>query len=275
MKVTEEVFKISLNDINYGDINVRKTDVKADIEELAESIEKYGLLQPIVLKGTFGNPPYEIIIGQRRFRAHEFLKQKGKLPKNKIRAVFGIGTDFEFLVASLAENIQRRDLNSSDKMEAITKLFLHFNKNVRKVAKELGISQQTVRNYIKTDEKATPKAKELLRQRKISRKEIEEAYKAAQGNNKVMDELLEEIPNLTKYERERLIIFGEKNPKVSAKVILDVSKSPKHNRTITLPLSDAIAEALEKASSKMYLEQEYIALTALEDWLKKNSFLKE
>lgn len=61
----EIIYEIPLKDINVSESNVRHTDLESGIDELMESIKKYGMLQSIVLKGEYGKPPYDLIIGQR------------------------------------------------------------------------------------------------------------------------------------------------------------------------------------------------------------------
>lgn len=68
--MAEEVIRdIPLRDIREDGVNVRHTDVEKDIEELANSIRQHGLLQPIVLRGEYGQKPYELIMGRRRLLA--------------------------------------------------------------------------------------------------------------------------------------------------------------------------------------------------------------
>jgi uncharacterized ParB-like nuclease family protein len=76
------IYVISLKEIEISEDNVRESRPTTDIEELAESIRLHGLLQPVVLKGEYGHPKYELIGGLRRLLAHE------KLGRKTIRAVF-------------------------------------------------------------------------------------------------------------------------------------------------------------------------------------------
>ncbi|HCX30141.1 MAG TPA: hypothetical protein DHU55_10285, partial [Blastocatellia bacterium] len=78
----EEIHEVPLDEINISHDNVRRSNATKDLDELAASIKTHGLLQPIILIGEFGKPPYELISGQRRYLAHE------KLRRRKIRAVF-------------------------------------------------------------------------------------------------------------------------------------------------------------------------------------------
>ena len=78
-----EIYDIPLRQIHVSNDNVRHHDPTKDLQELADSIKRHGLLQPVVLKGDYGEPPYELIGGQRRFLAYQKI-----LKWPKIRAVF-------------------------------------------------------------------------------------------------------------------------------------------------------------------------------------------
>lgn len=131
----EKMHKVPLYKVPLGDIkdvkesglNVRHRDIDVGVENLAKSIQKHGQLQPIILRGTPGKPPYDLIIGQRRLRAHQ------KLDKRFINAQFRGPRygDFEANVESLAENLQRVKLNHADAAEAIAEIYKHYNKSVR------------------------------------------------------------------------------------------------------------------------------------------------
>ncbi len=275
MILTNEVRPVPLKDIRISGANVRLTDKAADIEELAKSIEKHGLLQPIILKGVYGSPPYEVIVGQRRFQALNLIKEKGKVKNGSISAVF-LSKDvdeWELKILSLTENIQRVALNTSDKMEAITALYIHFGKNPDRVARELGIHPNTVREYVKLDAQATPKAKRLLKKGKIKKEDLKRAIMAAQGSVVKIDKLLEELPKLTKYESERAAAYGEENPVATVSQIIAAAKKPKLETTIYLKLTKRIVAGLEKAKRQLSMPVSAIAEKALEEWLKEKGFL--
>ena len=101
-----QIYDIRLDDIEISADNVRESRPGTDLEELASSIKLHGLLQPVVLKGVYGSPKYELIGGQRRYLAHQ------KLGRTKIRAVFA-GSNLsktDVIIRSLVENLQRVEL---------------------------------------------------------------------------------------------------------------------------------------------------------------------
>ena len=257
-------FEIPMEDILVSDPPARKNNRKAGLDQLAESIEKHGLLQPVVLRGEEGTPPYELIVGQRRFLAHKRLKRK------TIRAVFaGSMDDEQALLLSLAENVHRVELNFADKAKAITALFISFGRDVKKTAEALGLHPNTIRDYIKIEELMTPKMKALLKSRKISKEDIKRALASSRGNAEKADALVDELRALSKYEKERAVGFGRDHQNASVEEIVQAAITPRIQKTIILNISGEISTALRKARKQLAMENEYIATVALEDWLKK------
>jgi ParB family chromosome partitioning protein len=266
MGISNEIREIPLKEIELSKLNVRVTDKNVGIDELAESIKKYGLLQPVILKGEYGKPPYELIVGQRRFLAHKLLKEK------KIRAVFcEEDNEMKLRMLSLSENMHRAELNYSDKADAITLLYKELGRNAKKVAAELGISVPTVIEYVKLEEQATAKAKDLLKRKSIKKADVKRAISAAQGDPAKIDKLLDELPKLTRYEKDRAVNYGRKE-KATVEKIIEEAKKPKLERTVILNLNQDTDDALKRAGEKLAMDREEIAALALEEWLKENGF---
>jgi ParB family chromosome partitioning protein len=269
MDEPKEIHKIPLNQINISKLSVRHTELDIGIEDLMESIKIHGLLQPVVLGGEFGKPPYDLIVGQRRFIAHK------KLGEKSILATFRTSLDdTQAKILSLTENMHRIDLNHADMAEAITTLYRVYKNDTQKVARALGLSPQTIRDYIKIEEQATDKAKELLKQHKIKKTDLRRAIDAAQGDDKKLNELLDIMPKLSKYEKDRAVEFGRKHQNATAKEIIEESSRPKLETTVIFNLPLELADALAKAEKALFIDKELIALRALPKWLKDNGFLK-
>lgn len=265
-----QIYEIPLNKIRISESNVRQTDKDAEIAELAESIKTHGLLQPVVLTGSFNDkPPYELIAGSRRYRAHKFLG------KDTIRAIFyGKVDNIKAKIISLSENMHKVELNDADKAEVITALYIHYNKDERKLAKELDLPLRTVKDYIKIEEQATPKAKGLLREGKVTKADVKRAIDASQGDDKKADRLLEKISGLSKYIKSRAVEYGKSNPKATADEIIEAGQKYKESPTIILDIDEETDEALKKAEKQLSMDRTSIATKALSDWLKGHGYLK-
>jgi ParB/RepB/Spo0J family partition protein len=264
-------------DVNISDILVQNSNVRTDLNsensqeglrELAENIRINGLMQPIVLRGNFGNPPYDVIIGQRRFLAHQLLSA------TTIKATFsGVIDATQALLLSLSENMCRQEMNFEDTSNAITKLYTHFNKDEYEVQKHTGFSIRMIRSYVKIEEQATEKIKAYLKSGTVSMVDAKRAIDAAQGNEEKANFFIDEIRNLTTYEKKRLVDTATKNPNNSANEILEDAKKPKFEETIILNLPLKINKALLLASDKLSIDREELTMNALVAWLKVNDFL--
>lgn len=267
--IVDEVHNVPLSDIRVGKSNVRRTDRNVGIDELKENIREYGLLQPVLLRGIFGNPPYDLIVGQRRFLAHKELGERN------IRAVFRDDlSDTSAKIISLTANMHRVDLNHADKATAINALYEECDNDIRELSRKLGLSQRTLREYIKIEEQATPKGKEMLKGKKIKKTDLKRVIAASQGDTEKADKLLDLIKPLSKYEKDRAVEYGKMNINATADEIIEESKKPKLERTVILNLLPEIADALEEAEKKLLMSRELIASKALSEWLRSSGFLK-
>jgi ParB/RepB/Spo0J family partition protein len=264
---------VELKDIELIGINVR-TDLSTvnsqdNLQELAESININGLMQAIVLRGPKGHKPYDVVVGQRRFLAHRDI-----LKTDTIKATFTDDiSNTEALLLSLSENLLRQDLNQADIAEAVTKLYIEFGRDERKVQKKLGLSIRLIRNYIKVEEQATPEIKELIKSKKLTMADAKRSIIAAQGSPEKANAIAKSISKLTKYEKTRAVEYGKSNPQASADDIVKTAKTPRIEETVIFNISKPVAKALKDAAKALELESEEIIISALTEWLKTNDFL--
>ncbi|MCH4363411.1 nucleoid occlusion protein [Staphylococcus haemolyticus] len=130
------------------------------ITELAESIDEHGLLQPIVVRPIEENM-YEIIAGERRFRALQLLH------KSQADVIIRHMNDEETAVVALIENIQRENLSAVEEAEAYKKLLEIGGTTQSELAKSLGKSQSFIANKLRLL-KLAPKVINRLREGKIT-----------------------------------------------------------------------------------------------------------
>ena len=259
-----------IRDVAKTGLNVRRTDRDARVEDLAKSIKKHGLINAIVLRGEFGNPPYELISGHRRLAAHKLIPNKKTI---KARFKPSSYDEFKARVDSLIENMQRVELNHADTAEAITAMYNTYNKNDRKVADDLGLPLRTVRDYIKIEERASDYAKGLLRDKQVEKADVKRAIDAAQGNLEKADRLLDQMPALYGHEKKRVVDYGKEHPRASASQIITEAKKGRVLKTVVLSIEPKIDNALKKAEKNLYMNREEIASKALENWLIENGYL--
>ena len=267
----EKVKPVLISNITVSDTNVRhdldSANSQEGLRELADSIEANGLLQPIVLRGVDGHPPYEVIVGQRRFRAHQILNRE------EIDAVFaGNISKTQATILSLSENLLRQEMNHADIAKAVTDIYIHFGRDEHKVKEKLGLSTRAIRSYINVEEQATDRIKELLGEG-LSMADAKRAIIAGQGDPEKANAIAESISKLTKFEKNRAVEFSQGNPEASAQEIIKVAKTPRVSETLILNLPLKVSRALKVATQQLQVDSEEIAMSALTDWLKINDFL--
>ncbi len=137
----ETVKNIKLIDIEPNPAQARKTFKEDSINELAESIKNYGVLQPIIVenKGDY----YRIIAGERRWRAAK------KAGLEEIPCLIRDEDEQKNREISLIENIQRENLNPIEKAWGYKQLIDNYNLKQQELADKLGISRPYVSNTLR------------------------------------------------------------------------------------------------------------------------------
>ena len=268
------IHEINVKDISISKLNVRKDTKSAtrDLDKLAASIKENGLIQPVVLRGEHGKPPYELITGQRRFRAHQKLKME------TIRALFtGKITDTKAVLLSLVENLQSVDLNHVDTARAITSLYNECDGNERKVERITGLAIQTIREYLTIDSQASRKMKRLLREKKVDKVDVKRALREAKGKIQKAEELLDLMCDyeLTKHQKKRIVEYGSRHKEASAETILEKAMRPRVEESIMVSLPEDVRRGLEKATQNLEQDAEEIVAEVLHDWLFEQGFIDE
>jgi ParB family chromosome partitioning protein len=131
-----KIVEVNLSEIHPNPDQPRKTFDEAKLRELAASIERQGLLQPIIVqKRAAGEGGYLLVAGERRFRAHQLLE------KATIPAILTEGNPDEI---ALIENIQREDLNPLEEAEALERMMDRYHYTQEELGKVIGKAQNTV-----------------------------------------------------------------------------------------------------------------------------------
>lgn len=137
----DKVIEISLDEIKKNPYQPRTVFNEEKLTELKESIEKNGLLQPIVVKKAVKG--YYIIAGERRFRAFELLG------KTTIPAIVKDMSDEEMMVFAVLENLQREDLTALEEAESYKNLMDKMDLTQEELAKKLAKSRPYIANSLR------------------------------------------------------------------------------------------------------------------------------
>ena len=138
-KATETTVKITQVEPNRE--QPRKNFDEDALQELADSIKQFGLLQPILVQDR--KTHYEIIAGERRWRAAKLAGLK------EVPVIIRDYTDQEIVEISLIENIQREDLNPIEEAQAYKRLLTEFNLKQDEVAERVSKSRTAVTNSMR------------------------------------------------------------------------------------------------------------------------------
>ena len=135
------IVEIALDEIKKNPYQPRTYFNEEKLNELKESIEKNGLLQPIIVKKAVKG--YYIIAGERRYRAFELLGRK------EIPAIIKEMTDEEMMVFAVLENLQREDLSALEESESYKNLMDKMSLTQEELAKKLGKSRPYIANSLR------------------------------------------------------------------------------------------------------------------------------
>jgi len=120
----------------------RKTFAAEDLHDLTESVREKGILQPILVR-PLGADSYEIVAGERRWRAAQLAKL------HDVPVVVREMSDGESLELAIVENVQRADLNAIEEAAAYHELMDRFGYTQDRIAKDVGKSRSHVANTLR------------------------------------------------------------------------------------------------------------------------------
>ena len=136
------VTSLPISKIKTNPHQPRKNFDKKSLEELAASIKEKGVITPITIRES--NKGYEIIAGERRWRA----AKKAKL-KSIPAYILNIGDEAEMMEVALIENIQREDLNPIEEAEGYAVLNSKYSLSHDGIAKTIGKKRTTISNALR------------------------------------------------------------------------------------------------------------------------------
>ena len=137
----EKIQKIKIIDIEPNKNQPRRNFDQEAIEELAESIKVYGVIQPIIVKKREGY--YEIIAGERRWRASK------KAGLTEMPCIIRDDDERKTKEIALIENIQREDLNPIEKARGFRQLIDEYGLKQQELADIMGMNRSTVTNCLR------------------------------------------------------------------------------------------------------------------------------
>ena len=151
----DPIRELPLSQLQAGRYQPRTRMDESALQELADSIREHGLLQPVIVR-PISDDRYEIIAGERRFRAAALAKLRS------IPVIVKDVTDENALALALIENIQREDLNPLEEATAIRRLIDEFHYTHEQASQAIGRSRSATSNLLRLLNLAEPVQTMLL-----------------------------------------------------------------------------------------------------------------
>ena len=205
MQTEKKVVELNLSDVLPNRFQPRiKFDENA-INELAISIQKYGVIQPIVVR-QIGNK-YEIIAGERRYKASKIAG------KQTIPAIISELNDKDSVEIALIENVQREDLTPIEKAISYKKILDMGYINQEELAQKVGKTQSTIANTLRLLN-LTDDVQEALLENKISERHARSLLKLKDSKQQIemLNKIIKERLTVRKTDEEIDKMLNEKMP---------------------------------------------------------------
>ena len=155
----ETIVNLKIIDVEPNKNQPRMNNDDEKIEELANSIKEYGVIQPIIVAKK--NNYYQIVAGERRWRAAK------KAGLSEIPSIIRNYTEQKNKEVALIENIQREDLNPIEKAKALKEIIEKYGLTQQELADKIGISRSGIANTMRILN-LDPRVIDLVMQGKIT-----------------------------------------------------------------------------------------------------------
>ena len=231
---------IKLDEIRANPYQPRKTFNEDSLNELAQSIKEYGVVEPIIVKKSIKG--YEIVAGERRFRASKIAGL------TEIPAIIKEFTDQEMMEIALIENIQREDLNAIDEAKSVLNIINLRNFTQEEFANKFGKSRAYITNLL-----GLLKLPENI-QKMVIDKEISTSHARVLSkldNEEQINELANKVvkEKLNVRDLEKMV---SNNEIVKRKPIMTKEKEPKY-RIYERVISDKIGNKVNISNNKVQI----------------------
>lgn len=206
----EHVQEIPINQIIPNRYQPRTVFNDAKIEELAQTIETHGLIQPVVVRKV--NDQYEIIAGERRWRAAITLGWE------TVSAIVKEYDDAQTAAVALIENLQREELTAIEEAMAYAKLIDIHGLTQESLAQKLGKGQSTIANKLRLL-KLPPVVQTALLEKQITERHARALIilKDPEKQEKVLNEIIEKQLNVKQTEERIKKMIEQKDTKSKRK----------------------------------------------------------
>lgn len=267
-----EFAEIPLESIDIGPAQARSRKVEENTDELAQSIQALGLINPItVYKKKDGR--YDLVTGQRRLIAVEKLKW----PTISAKVLLYEPSEIEAKAMSLSENIMRIELTLADIKDSIMLLYHRCGANATNISKTLGVPYRIVLDTIKYE--ALPN--ELRTMVDSGVVEVEIAKKSvdfsssADGTVDIKKAIMlaPELKTMVPSQLKKMKEIKEANPSMPPEEMIEEARATPATKRIYVEMLFGEYEALQKLATAKGVPEEELVYNVIRTMLKETGFL--
>lgn len=198
-----DFFMCPVDEISPNRYQPRQVFNQKELDQLKESIEKQGILQPLLVRNIDGS--YELIAGERRLRAAKAAEL------THVPVLVKDLTNEQVLEVSIIENIQRENLNVLEEAEAYHRLIEEFKYTQAKVAEKIGKNRSTIANLLRL-RRLPPVIKESLLSEEISMGHARALMGAGEEEKQVLLFKIVVRKGLSVRQTEKLVNDAKRDP---------------------------------------------------------------
>ena len=258
-----EYRELPLADLLIDRGQVRTRNVDKEVDALAESIRRQGLLQPIVVCKAERDGKWEILSGQRRYLAHKLLKRE-----SINTAVLDARVDeAEAKAISITENLVRRNLSGPELIDGITFLYNKYG-NAKAVHEATGIPYPDVRQYVKYP-RLSAGLKRLVEKGDVDLKVALGAQDLAdrrggKAGERELAKLAKGMDSMSRAQRVKFVKAAAASPEASVDELLAGAEAPAEEVSqIIVTLPKAAHAALQDRAKEQGITQDQAAAAIL------------
>jgi ParB family chromosome partitioning protein len=266
---------LPIKDLAIDRFEVRKQNVGEQLDELAANIEKYGLLQPIVVCRHSKDPSkWEIVMGQRRYLAHKQILKRTKITAGIIDHTI----EYEQgLALAASENVVRLDMTRKDLIDVCADLFKKYD-TIQDVADATKLPYHIVRQYIRFD--GLPADLQTLVDKKeinveLAMKVQDVATASGSYNKQEATKLLKVLKTVDNPIQKKILELKKENPTVALDKIVKKAEQPDETLKIKVTLGPSQARALKKYAEDEETDEHAAAENLIENGLKTSGYMRK
>ena len=268
--------ELPLSDLRIERFQARKQNAGESLEELAASIERWGLLQPIVVCTSSKDPSkWEIVCGQRRYLAHQKILKRSTITAGIIP--HSISVD-DGLALSASENIVRLDMTRKDLIDLCSQLHKRYG-TIKDVAYETKLPYPVVRKFIRYDGLPAD-----LRTRVDNNEinvdlamKIQDAATDPSGSydSTESERLVNTLKTVDNALQRKILTLRKSHPEKALDEVVQIAEKPDNSLKLSLLVGEVLAVPLKRYAVDEDMDAKEAVLGFIQDSLGRYGYLDD